>query len=47
MDWELGIRGADWYTEEINNKVLLHSTENEIQYPGINRNGKEYVHMMN
>ena len=29
-------------TEWINNKVLLYSTENYIQYPGINHNGKEY-----
>ena len=26
----------------INNKVLLYSTENNIQYPMINHNGKEY-----
>ena len=26
----------------INNKVLLYSTENYIQYPMINHNGKEY-----
>ena len=30
------------YTEWINNKVLLYSTENYIQYPMINHNGKEY-----
>ena len=28
--------------EWINSKVLLYSTENYIQYPGINHNGKEY-----
>ena len=28
--------------EWINNKVLLYSTGNYIQYPGINHNGKEY-----
>ena len=28
--------------EWINNKVLLYSTENYIQYPIINLNGKEY-----
>ena len=28
--------------EWINNKVLLHSTRNYIQYPVINHNGKEY-----
>ena len=27
---------------KINNKVILHSTGNYIQYPGINHNGKEY-----
>ena len=26
----------------INNKVLLHSTGNYIQYPVINHNGKDY-----
>ena len=30
------------YREWINNKVLLYSTENYIQYPMINYNGKEY-----
>ena len=30
------------YREWINNKVLLYSTENYIQYPVINQNGKEY-----
>ena len=29
--------------EWINNKVLLYSTENYIQYPVINHNGKEYI----
>ena len=29
------------YIEWINNKVLLYSTENYIQYPMINHNGKE------
>ena len=28
--------------EWLNNKVLLYSTGNYIQYPGINQNGKEY-----
>ena len=28
--------------ECINNKVLLYSTENYIQYPVINHNGKEF-----
>ena len=29
--------------EWINNKVLLYSTENDIQYPVINHNGKEHL----
>ena len=33
------------YTEYINNKVLLCSTGNYIQYPRINHNGKEYVYV--
>ena len=28
--------------ERINNKVLLYSAENYIQYPMANHNGKEY-----
>ena len=28
-----------------NNKVLLYSTENYIQYPEINHNGKEYIYV--
>ena len=31
------------YIAWINSKVLLHSTENYIQYPVINHNGKEYI----
>ena len=43
MEWEAGIsRCQVLYTEWINNKVLLYSTENYIQYPVINHNGKEY-----
>ena len=30
------------YIKWINNKILLYSTGNYIQYPEINRNGKEY-----
>ena len=29
-------------TEWVNNKVLLYSAENYIQYPMINHNGQEY-----
>ena len=43
MDWEFGIsRCKLLYIEWINNKVLLYSTGNYIQYPAINHNGKEY-----
>ena len=42
-DWEFGIsRCKLLYREWINNKVLLYSTGNYIQYPVINQNGKEY-----
>ena len=43
MEWEFGIsRCKLLYIEWINNKVLLCSTGNYIQYPVINHNGKEY-----
>ena len=43
MDWESGIsRCKLLYREWINNKVLLHSTGNYIQYPVKNHKGKEY-----
>ena len=43
MDWEFGVsRFKLLHIEWINNKVLLYSTENYMQYPGINHNGKEY-----
>ena len=42
MDWEFGIsRCKLLYIEWTNNKVLLYSTGNYIQYPVINQNGKE------
>ena len=42
-DWEFGIsRYKLLDTEWVNNKVLLHSTGNYIQYPVINCNGKKY-----
>ena len=31
------------YMEWLNNKVLLYSTENYVQYSVINQNGKEYL----
>ncbi len=49
---EKGGEGKDWESEIsrckllhigwINNKILLYSTGNYIQYPVINHNGKEY-----
>ena len=39
----LGSADANYYNIEwIKNKIQLYSTENYIQYPGINYNGKEY-----
>ena len=44
MEWEFGVsRHKLLYTEWINNKVLLYSTGNYIQYPVINHNSKEYI----
>ena len=43
VGWESGTsRCKLLYIRWINNKVLLYSTENYIQYPVINNNGKEY-----
>ena len=43
MDGEFGIsRCKLLHREWINNKVLLYSTGNYIQYPVIIHNGKEY-----
>ena len=43
MDWEFGISRCKLvYIGWINNKVLLYSTGNYIQYPVINHNRKEY-----
>ena len=42
MDWEFGIsRCKLLHIERINNKILLYSTGNYIQYLVINHNGKE------
>ena len=42
-DWAIGIsRCKLLYIGWIDNKVLLYNTENYIQYPVINHNGKEY-----
>ena len=43
MDWEFEISKCKLlYREWINNKVLMYSTGNCIQYPVINHNGKEF-----
>ena len=43
-DRESGIsRCKPLYTEWINNKALLYSTGNSIQYPVINHNGNEFL----
>ena len=43
MKWEVGVsRCKLLYIEWINNKVLLYSRGNYIEFPGINHNGKEY-----
>ena len=42
MEWEFGVsRCKLFYTEWINNKVLLYGAQNYIQYPMISHNGKE------
>ena len=42
IEWEFGVRRCEvLYTEGINNKVLLYSTEKCIQYHVINHNGGE------
>ena len=42
-DWEVGVSRCNLlYTGWTNNKVLLYNTENYIQYPMINHNGKIY-----
>ena len=44
--WELGISRCNLvYIGWINSHVLLHSTGNYVQYPVINHDGKEHVHM--
>ena len=43
MDWEFGVsRCKLLHIEWTDNKILLYSTGNYIQCPGINHNGKEY-----
>ena len=40
MEWEVGVSRCNLLYMEWINKVLLYSTENYIQYPLINHNGK-------
>ena len=48
MVWEFGIsRCKLLYIESINNKALLYSTGNYIQYPVINCSGKNMKKNMN
>ena len=43
MEWEVEVsRCKLLYIEWINNKVLLHNTENYFQWFKINNNGKKY-----
>ena len=43
MEWEVGVSRSDLlYLECINNKVLLYSIENYMEYPVIKHNGKEH-----
>jgi len=43
MEWDFRIsRYKLLHIEWKNNKLLLYSGGNYIQYPGINHNGKEY-----
>ena len=43
MEWEVGVsRCKILYIEWINNKALLYTTGNYIQYLVINHNGKEF-----
>ena len=47
MEWEAGVsRCKLLYIEWINNKVLLYSTENYIQYPMVNHNENEHKKKM-
>ena len=40
VGWSLGLADTNLSREWINNKVLLYSTGNYIQYPVINHDGK-------
>ena len=46
-DWKLGISRCQLiYLRWINNKILLYSTGNYIQYLMINRKGKEFFNQL-
>ena len=45
VDWESGISRGELLDAEWINKALLYRMQNYIQYPVINHNGKEYVHV--
>ena len=43
MEWKVGVsRRKLLYVEWMDNKILLYTTGNCIQYPVTNHNGKEY-----
>ena len=43
MEWEVGFNRCKLlYMQGLNNKDLLYGTENYVQCPMINHNGKEY-----
>ena len=43
LDWEFGVGNCKLlHLKWINNKELIYSSGNYIQYPVINHNGKEY-----
>ena len=43
MEWEGGVSRFELlHAEAINGEVLLYSTENSIQCPLVNHNGKKY-----
>ena len=43
MEWEDGVSRCKLVYIEWINKAILCNTENYIQYPMINHNGKEYI----
>ena len=45
MDWEVGVSRSKMYSMDKQQDPTIYSTENYIQYPMINHNGKEYFKM--